>query len=29
LGRALQPHPRILGLGFFALFSNLNLFFIQ
>jgi len=29
LGRAPRPHPRILGLGFFVLFSDLNLFFIQ
>ena len=29
LGRAPQPDPRILGLDVFALFSDLNLFFIQ
>jgi len=29
LGRAPQPDPRILGVGCFALFSDLNLFFIQ
>jgi hypothetical protein len=29
LDRAPQPDPRIMGLGCFALFSDLNLFFIQ
>jgi hypothetical protein len=29
LGQAPQPNPRIMSLGCFALFSDLNLFFIQ